>query len=113
MKRSLIVAIALMSAMGIASPTLAESKTAINSQNTRKVLEISPFNLVNAAYQGRYINQGIPAAGRFKTSIHSNRIMAKDLVKAAIAQRRLSPKTLEDKSYIQNVQSLLDSLDRS
>jgi len=110
MKRSLIVAISLISAIGLGSPAFAESKVAINGQNTREVLSISPFNLVRGSYQGRFINQGIPSAGRLRTS---NRIKAKDLVKAAISQRRLSAETIENKTYIRNVQSILDGLERN
>ena len=113
MKRSLIVAISLISAMGIASPAFAESKVAINSQTAKQVLEISPFNLVRAGYQGRFVNQGIPAAGRFRTSVHTNKIKAEDLVKVAIAQKRLSANTLENKAYLRNVQSILDGLNRN
>jgi len=113
MKRSLAITISLMSMIGIASPALAESKIAINSQNAEQVLAISPFNLVHAGYQGRFINQGIPSAGRFRASVRNNKIEAQDLVKVAVSQRRLSPEILEDKSYISNVQSILDSLDKN
>lgn len=113
MKRSLIAAISIISAIGLASPAIAESTIATNSPTTRQIFEISPFNLVKASYQGRFINQGIPSAGRFRTSVRHNRIKAQDLVKVAISQRRLSAETLEDKSYIRNVQSILDGLDRN
>jgi len=113
MKRSLIFAISLMSAIGITSPAFAESSIAINSQNANKVLTITPFNLVQAGYQGRFVNQGIPSAGRFRDSIRTNRIKAEDLIKVAIAEGRLSPDTLQNKSYIRNVESALNGLDRN
>ena len=112
MKRSLLVAISLISVIGIASPSIAESELAINTQSTKQVLDISPFNLIQAGYQGRLANQGIPSAGRLRTAVRQNRIKAQDLVKAGIAQQRLSADTLENKSYLRNVQSLLDGLSR-
>ncbi|MGD1917884.1 MAG: hypothetical protein ACFCAD_02765 [Pleurocapsa sp.] len=113
MKLSLMVAISIISAMGVASPTFAQTKVSINSEMTRKVLTITPYDLVTASYQGRFVGQGIPSAGRFTSAVRSNRIKAEDLVKVAISQRRLSIETLEDRGYLYNVQSILDNLDRN
>lgn len=113
MKRFLIIAISMISAMGIASPTLAQSRVSINSQMTREIREISPYDLVSASYQGRFVNQDIPAAGRFISAVRANKIKAEDLVEVAIAQRRLSPETREDKAYLRHVKSILNNLDRN
>ena len=40
-------------------------------------------------------------------------IQARDLVEAAIAQRRLSADTLEDKAYLSHVGFILDNLDKN
>ncbi len=113
MKLSLMVAISLITAMGIASPTFAQARVSINSEVARQVISITPHDLVTASYQGRFKGQGIPSAGRFISSVRSKKITAEDLVKVAIAQRRLSPETLEDKGYLHNVRFILNSLDRN
>ena len=112
MKRFLIVAISMIAAMGSA-PALAQTQITTNSQIAREIIEISPYDLVTASYQGRFSNQGIPSAGRFISAIRSNKIQAQDLVKVAIAQRRLSEETLNDHSYLSHVESILDNLDRN
>ncbi len=113
MKRSLIIAISIMSSIGIASPILAQTRVSINSEMAAQVIKINPYDLVTAGYQGRFSNQGIPSAGRFTSAVRSNQIKAKDLVKVAISQRRLSAEALEDRAYLSHVQSILDGLDKN
>ena len=112
MKRFLIVAVSMIAAMG-SVPALAQTQITTNSQIAREIVEISPHDLVTASYQGRFSNQGIPAAGRFLSAIRANKIKAQDLVEVAIAQRRLSEETLSDRSYLSHVESILDNLDRN
>ncbi|MEO1669877.1 MAG: hypothetical protein AAFR77_03680 [Cyanobacteria bacterium J06631_2] len=72
------------------------------------VVEISPINLVKAAYQGRYTTQGIPSSGRFLSAIRGNRIQAEDLAKVAISSGRLPQQVLDDEQYLNSLQGTID-----
>lgn len=113
MKRYLIIALTIASTLSFATPLLAQTRVSVNSKAAREIIEISPFDLVTAGYQGRFINQGIPAASKFLSAVRMNKIDAQDLVEVAIAQRRLSSEMLTNKSYLSSVQSILDNQDRN
>ena len=74
---------------------------------------ITPFNLVNGSYQGRFANQGIPSFFVFLSAIRSNKIEAKDLIQSAIESGRLSANTFNDAEYIHSVDVFLDGLDKN
>ena len=80
----------------------------VDRPNSANIVEISPTNLVKAAYQGRFKTQGIPSSGGFLTAIRGNRIHAKDLAKVAIASGRLTPQTLDNEQYINSLQGSID-----
>jgi hypothetical protein len=69
--------------------------------------KLTPFNLVSLAYQGEYRTQGIPGFGSFKNGISSETITAKDLVKAAIDTKQLSPDAQTDRGYLNAVKQQL------
>lgn len=89
-----------------ANQVVLKSSSSINS------VEISPFNLVNAAYQGRLSNQGIPSNSAFLFAVRANRIKAEDLVNAAISSNRLSQQALNDNSYLNSVTGSINSFKR-
>lgn len=113
MKRLLIYSIITFASLGLVSPVLAQSRTAIDSELSREVNKISPFDLVTGSYQGRFVNEGIPSGGRFTAAVHANKIHAEDLVQSAIAKGRLTENSLEDRSYISSVEFFLDNLDKN
>ena len=70
-------------------------------------------------YQGYFTNQGIPSNGAFARAVHTGRVSAEDLVQGAIseagtqsviAQGRLSPETINDRAYLNSVESHLNTL---
>jgi hypothetical protein len=69
--------------------------------------KLTPFNLVSLAYQGEYRMQGIPGFGSFQFATSSNTITAKDLVKAAIDAKQLTPDTQTDRGYLSAVEQQL------
>jgi hypothetical protein len=69
--------------------------------------QLTPFNLVSLAYQGEYRTQGIPGFGSFYSAVSSKNIVAKDLVKAAIASNQLTPDTQTDRAYLNAVEQQL------
>lgn len=95
----------------VATPLLAQESevTNINQQVDR----ISPYELVTASYQGRYVDAGIPSGSRFITATRLNLVDAEDLVQTAISAGRLSEATLEDRSYLSRVNSIIIHLSRS
>ena len=113
MKRFSIIAISMIAALGISSPLLAQEEVTINSQEARNIVEINPYNLVTASYQGRFVDQGIPSGARFIAAVKANQIQAQDLVKTAISKGRLSESTLNDQSYLRHVKSIMNNLDKN
>lgn len=112
MKRFSLLAISVITAWGFSTPLSAQSK-AIDSQQIDRVAEISPYDLVTASYQGRFIEQGIPSGSKLITATHINQIDAEDLVKGAISAGKLSEATLEDRGYLYRVELIIDHLSRS
>ena len=95
----------------IAAPALADQVT-LGSRRNINIVEITPFDLVTGAYQGRFEDQGIPSSAIFLAGIRSNTITAEDLVNSAISAGRLSENTLYDQSYLSSVESMMDNLDK-
>jgi hypothetical protein len=75
----------------------------------RNIVEVTPFNLVDRGYQGYFSDLSIPSNGDFLRAIRFRKIIAKDLVKAAIKKGRLNVDRINDESYIKRVRMRLDS----
>lgn len=113
MKRFSLITLSAIATLGWASPSFAQSQVTINTQNPRPIVEITPYDLVTASYQGRFLAQGIPAASRFTTAVRNNKITSKDLVKTAIATGRLPETTINDQSYLRQVSNMIDNFHRN
>lgn len=88
--------------------TLADDNVAAGSQTiTRNIINITPINLVNSAYQGRFADFDIPSHEGFLTAIRTNKIDSKVLVESAIEYGRLDPEKINDSAYLNQVQDLL------
>lgn len=74
--------------------------------------EIAPIDLVFKAYQGYFVEEGIPSSGSFIQKVHLEQIDAETLVKVAIDRQRLSPETISDRDYIQKVDAALFKIER-
>ena len=74
--------------------------------------QITAFQLVSLAYQGMYRSQGIPGFASLIFGYHYRQITAKDVIKAAISAKELTPDTLNDRDYVSAVDTQLFSLDR-
>lgn len=68
------------------------------------------FNLVSSAYRGQFEEQGIDGYAVLVSNYNSGQLTAEDLIKAAIDAGELSPKAMEDDSYIRAVEFQLRSL---
>ena len=111
MKRSLLVSLSAVTLSLFAAPALANEVGAVNQNSTRSIVEITPFNLVTRSYQGYFADQGIPSNAAFLGAVRTGKVTAKDLVEKAIAQGRLAPETINDRAYLNNVNSHLSNLD--
>ena len=81
MKLLTITTLIALSISSLGSTALAE---------TGKITKISPANLISGAYQGRFIDKGIPSNSAFLTAVRGKRVEAEDLIAAAISSGRLS-----------------------
>lgn len=86
---------------------LLSSSSTLQAQETKRT---SAFNLVAAAYRGRFNQWGIPAYAKLDQAYRGKQITASDLVKAAVEANRLSPDALKDKAYIDAVDTNLYGL---
>ena len=113
MKHFSTIALSIIAAWGFATPLLAQSNDAKDTQIEQQVNQISPYELVTASYQGRFVDSGIPSGSRFITATRLHQIDAQDLVQTAISAGRLSEAALEDRSYLSRVDSIIIHLSRT
>ncbi len=111
MKRSLLVSLSALTFSLVTAPAFANDLAAVNQNSLGNIPEITPFDLVTRSYQGSFTDQGIPSNGALIAAVHTGRVTAKDLVETAIASGRLSPETINNQAYLNNVNSQLSSLD--
>ena len=113
MKRTLFATLSILALSLTTTPAFADEIVAVNSQSVNNIVEITPFNLVKSGYRGSYTDKGIPSYASFVKAANSGRVTAKDLVEVAIADGRLTPETINDRGYLRNVTSHLNSLDEN
>ncbi|GEM_PF-764933 len=115
MERLLLATIGtILVATTAAQPVLAK-KTAANSNVTQNqvVKNITPFNLVSLAYQGKFKNQGVGGYHSLLSAVRFGEISGKDLVQHGIDSGRLSPETINNSGYIQAVEFQLKDLSKN
>ncbi|MGK7945268.1 MAG: hypothetical protein AB4058_12445 [Microcystaceae cyanobacterium] len=113
MKRLAVAALSSIILGSLSAPVLAESVAFNpNTQSRQSAYQTQPFNLVGLASQGFFADQGIQGGALLPYSVKSGKVTAESLVKAGIAQGRLSPDTINDQSYLSVVEGKLNSLDR-
>ncbi|MEH2393478.1 MAG: hypothetical protein V7K21_18080 [Nostoc sp.] len=71
---------------------------------------LKPFNTTFLAYQGYFKEQGIPSGGALVSEFQIGKVTAKDVVQAAVKANKLPAQVLNDKSYLNAVESQLTSL---
>ncbi|MGD1921090.1 MAG: hypothetical protein ACFCAD_20735 [Pleurocapsa sp.] len=113
MKRQILVGLSTLALSLVSAPAFASEVAAVNQQSVNIANQITPRNLVTRAYQGSFRSQGIPRAGALDFAARRGRVTAEDLVNVAIAQGRLAPETINDRGYLNNVESFLDNLDEN
>lgn len=84
------------------------SAPAPNASSTS--VELTPFDLVSLAYQGFLESEGVPKFNRLIFEYRVGRFEAEELVRAAIATRRVPADTINDRRYLTAVERQLDDL---
>lgn len=84
-----------------------------SATQTAQAPQATPFDLVFLARKGYFQEQGIPSYGSFHTSVRTGRISAEDIVKAAIADNKVSPEVLNDRGYMNAIERKLARLSRN
>lgn len=101
LKRFLLVsllAVLLSAAAPLSAPASASS------------YRLNPFKLVNLARNGVFRDHGVPGFGRLSAAHQAGQITARDVIRAAIAEGRLSPEVLDDLRYVRSVEHHLIDL---
>ncbi|WP_036488511.1 hypothetical protein [Myxosarcina sp. GI1] len=106
MKNSIVK---LISTISITALTLSTSLPALAraKESVRVERSVMPFVLVSQAQAGRLESQGIPGYGALKTQYMLDRVTAKSLVRAGIDAHLIPARTLQDRGYLNVVESQL------
>jgi hypothetical protein len=95
----------LISSISISPQVLAQPIVAVGDSSVTIAAALNPADLVGVAYQG--LIPGIPGHAGLMTAYISRRISAKDIIRAAVEDQRVSASMLQDSKYIANVDHLL------
>jgi hypothetical protein len=77
-----------------------------------KANEIKPIDLAFKAYQGYFVDSGIPSNSTFVQAVRLGQIDAETLVKSAIDRQRLPQATINDRDYLDKVEAALFKIQR-
>ncbi|MEA5604039.1 hypothetical protein [Nostoc sp. UHCC 0252] len=96
-------------------PVIADAQTVNNSNgqintDSSNASYLQPFNIAFLAYQGALREQGIPSAGTLIFEFQVGNLTAKDVVQAAIKANKLPAQVLNDRGYVNAVESQLTSI---
>lgn len=103
------------SLMLLAAPAAAHAQSTVPqplvpTATTPLVQNLTPFHLVNLAYEGGLETQGIPSYGQLENAYAQNQVNANTLVAAAVQGRYVPASTVNDGNYINAVRLQLRSL---
>jgi hypothetical protein len=73
-------------------------------------MAVTPFNLVFLAYQGFFESEGIPKFNGLIDGYEEGSVTPENLIEVAIKMRRLTPETLNNRTYISSVNHQLRAL---
>lgn len=117
MKSLIIAGLSTLALVTLNAPASQAEVAILNppgSQATHtSIAQLSPFDLVNLAYQGFLSSEGVPVAGGLISEYQTGAVTAEDLVQAAINTNRLSSEALDDARYLRAVNTRLVDLSNS
>ncbi|MEH2308354.1 hypothetical protein [Nostoc sp.] len=96
-------------------PGIVDAQTVNNSgrqinTDSQSVSYLQPFNIAFLAYQGAFREQGIPSVGTLLSEFQIGNLTAQDVVQAAIKANKLPTQVLNDRGYVNAVESQLTSM---
>jgi hypothetical protein len=116
MKSLILAGLSTLALVAVHVPA-AQAEVAIlnppTSTTETSISQLSPFELVNLAYQGFLSSEGVPVAGGLIAQYQTGSLTAEDLVQAAINTNRLSSEALDDSRYLRAVDTWLGDLSTS
>jgi hypothetical protein len=112
MKRFILSALPVLLLSTVAVPAVqAQITPEAPPENAETIgMAVTPFNLVFLAYQGFFEEEGIPKFDGLIIGYQENRVTAEDLVRVAIAMRRLPADAVTDNGYLRAVDRQLNAL---
>jgi hypothetical protein len=115
----IVASIALLPGIGGAQTATNNSGEAVAmnsnhlSTDYTKVSDLKPFDAAFLAYQGNLKAQGIPSGSALVSQYQTGNLTALDVVKAAVDAKKLPAQALNDKGYLNAVESQLTSFDNT
>ncbi len=88
----------------------AKAQVAFPTMEVTMKLTLTPFNLAYLALQGYFENQGIPSNNALMQDFRNGKITGTQVVKAAVAEKRLPDSFLNNEAYIKGVSNQLNNL---
>ncbi|MHC0063098.1 hypothetical protein ACWATR_09240 [Nostoc sp. UIC 10890] len=118
---SLLIVTSIALLPGIGGAQIASNNTgeliAINSNNlsthSTNVSYLKPFDAAFLAYQGNLKAQGILSGSALVSQYQTGKLTALDVVKAAVNAKKLPVQALNDRGYLNAVESQLTSFDNT
>lgn len=112
-KKVLVTLAVVIGSLGFANAATAESKVYMPDfpiVGGQVEVEITPFDLVTGAYQGRFVNQGINSFAVFEQDVATGKVTGKDLVRAAYMEYRATFEDLVgETTFIKDVDRFLET----
>lgn len=112
MKRLIVGSLSLLLISTVGASVVRAEPSAYNPAvvgKTPSYVGVTPFNLVNLAYQGQLQDQGIPSYQDLILAYQAKQISAEDIVRSGVQSKRLPSQLLSDKGYLNAVKTQLDS----
>lgn len=114
MRRLILGSLSFLLLSSAIAPVIRAETQAINSatlnQTPELAKQLTPFELVSLANQGYLSEQGIPSSMALISAYQMGTVRAEEVVEAAIKANKLSPQFSRDRSYLNAVNSLLQTL---
>jgi len=112
MKGLIISSLSLLFISAATAPAVRADQTVLNPTATAStgsnIPQITPFNLVNLAYEGYFKDQGIPSYNALSRAYTDQKVSAIDLVRSGVRAKRLPEETLSNQQYVRNVADQLN-----
>ncbi len=112
MKGLIVSSLSILLISAATAPAVRADKAVLNPTITNStgsnIPQITPFNLVNLAYQGYFKDQGIPSYNGLNRAYTDQKVSAIDLVRSGVRAKRLPEETLSNQDYIRGVAEQLN-----